>query len=127
MNIKSRVISRAHVSLVFGVLSSILWYRKRSGEGSVRLFMLLLVSLIGFMGVIEAKENRITKAFCHEGAISDKIVFLFAERPVCTYVPQQVEPMIVNENGFVQFDLFFPVTSCAARELYKIIAKFNTI
>ncbi len=94
------------------------------------LMMLVLLSFSGLQtkslkrkaAAIAVKKSatnkiKITKAYHHKGAMSDKLVFYFSHRPICTYVPSasaaglKGEEVPVNENGQVELEFFMPLTS----------------
>lgn len=64
----------------------------------------------------KTKGIKITKAYHHKGTMSDKLVFYFSHRPICTYVPSasaagaKGEEVPVSKNGQVELEFFMPLT-----------------
>ena len=117
--------------------------RIRIMEVSMKIRILIVALLISFPGLINAKATKtskkqsagigllkksmessrsksnrikITKAYHHKGTMSDKLVFYFSHRPICTYVPSasaagaKGEEVPVNESGQVELEFFMPLT-----------------
>lgn len=64
------------------------------------------------------KKNCITmtRAYHHKGAMADKLVFYFSQRPICTYVPSATaaglngQEVLADNNGQVELEFFLPIT-----------------
>lgn len=106
-------------------------------EVIMKIRILIVVLLMSFPGLIKAKAFKktekaaialskkpsrskkgikITKAYHHKGTMSDKLVFYFSHRPICTYVPSvsaagaKGEEVSIGENGQVELEFFMPLT-----------------
>jgi N-acetylmuramoyl-L-alanine amidase len=66
------------------------------------------------------KTSLVTKAFFHQGKLSDKVMFYFDVEPVCNELPKSSSHK--NTAGKKQVVLFFPLTSIT-REAQKSLAQ----
>ncbi|HEX2977959.1 MAG TPA: N-acetylmuramoyl-L-alanine amidase [Candidatus Babeliales bacterium] len=57
------------------------------------------------------KSSVVTKAFFHQGKLSDKVMFYFDVEPLCNELPMRSAQK--NETGMKELVLFFPLTSLA--------------
>lgn len=106
-------------------------------EVTMKMRVIMIAVLLGFVGLQAKSINKkaalgvlskpvkksstnkikIIRAYHHKGAMSDKLVFYFSQRPICTYVPSASaaglngEEVPVNENGQVELEFFMPLTS----------------
>ncbi|MFT6765833.1 MAG: hypothetical protein ACJAZS_000727 [Alteromonas naphthalenivorans] len=80
----------------------------------VKVMLVMLLAVVP----MQAKNSliKMTKAYHHKGTMTDKLVFYFSQRPICTYVPslsatgKDGEQVPVNENGHVELEFFLPIT-----------------
>jgi hypothetical protein len=93
---------------------------------AVRIFLLTLLVMVP----VQAKNITMTKAYHHQGMMSDKVVFYFSQRPICTYVPsvsasgQNGEKVLADKNGQVELEFFLPITQ-AAKKAQKFITQLG--
>jgi N-acetylmuramoyl-L-alanine amidase len=95
------------------------------------LVSILLVTCL--FGSLSARSNKIkiTNGYHHEGAMSDKLVFYFTQRPICNYIPapgatSSGDSVPMDANGVVELEFFLPITEIANKETQSFITQLNT-
>lgn len=76
--------------------------------------------------------NKIIKAFHHEGAVADRLVFYFSNQPVCNYIPHkdtQIKEghVPINQDGTTELEFFLPLTTIAKGETARFIEKLGAL